>query len=185
MVSVCYSSRLSHQFLTKEPDTNFLDDELVEGVSLVTDSQLVREMQLRLGKYVGARNHEHTIFPAAWAINLTMENIHQLELNPHFMVTPKPEGPRFLLYVDSSGQIFLQNMTQHFFRVDSDHAIQLISVDGQTITDTVLDGIVTRAKKSDGNKGKLTFVIRDGIRCGGQDLTKMNVFQRIAFVKVT
>jgi hypothetical protein len=121
MVSVCYSSRLSHQFLTKEPDT-FLDDELVEGVSLVTDSQLVREIKIRLGKYVGARIHEHTFFPAMWAVNLSMENIHHLLLNPTF-VTPKPEGPRFLLYVDSSGDIYLENMTQHFFRVDSDHDI--------------------------------------------------------------
>ena len=181
MVSVCYSYRLSHQFLTKEPDT-FLDDELVEGVSLVTDSQLVREMQIRLAKYVGARIHEHTFFPAMWAVNLSMENIHQLELQPAF-VTPKPEGPRFLLYVDSSGDIYLENMTQHFFRVDSDHAIQMVSADGNTITDTVLDGIFTREKKSDG-KGKLTFVIRDGIRYGGQDLTKMNVSRRLSFVKV-
>ena len=139
-------------------------------------------MQVRLAKYVGVQIPNHTIFPAAWAVHLTMENIHQLELNPHF-VTPKPEGPRFLLYVDSSGDIYLENMTQHFFRVDSDHAIQMVSADGNTITDTVLDGIFTREKKSDG-KGKLTFVIRDGIRYGGQDLTKMNVSRRLSFVKV-
>ena len=61
----------------------------------------------------------------------------------------------------------------------------MVSIDGQNaITDNVLDGIVTREKKSDGNKGKLTFVIRDGIKCGGHDLTQMNVFQRVAFVKV-
>jgi hypothetical protein len=122
MVSFCYSLRLLHQFVTKEPDTNSHDDELVEGVSLLTDCQLVQGMKIRLGKYVGAQIHEHTFFPATWAVHLSTENIHQLELNPPF-VMPKPEGPRFLLYVDSSGDIYLENMTQHFFRVDSDHAI--------------------------------------------------------------
>ena len=68
-----------HQFITKEPDINFMDEEPVEGVSLVTDSQLVREMQVLLGNYVGARIFEHRFLPALYAVPLSMENIHQLQ----------------------------------------------------------------------------------------------------------
>lgn len=131
-------------------------------------------MQVCLGEYVGARIHEHTFFPALWAVHLTMANIHLLESKSYF-VTPKPTGPRFLLYVDSSGQIYLENMTQHFFLVDTNHAIQMVAAD------TVLDGVFTKEKNS---SGKLTFVIRDAVRCSGKDLTRMNVFQRLAYVKV-
>ncbi len=140
-------------------------------------------MQVLLGKFVGASVFEHTFFPALWAITSSMENIHQVQSKPHFMM-PKPSGPRFLLYIDSSGQTYIQNMTQHFFLVDTDRAVQFISSDGRAITDTVLDSIFTREKDAENNAGKLTFVICDAVRCNGQDITKMNVFQRIAFVKV-
>jgi hypothetical protein len=157
-----------------------MDEEPVDGVRLVRDSQLVRQMQVLLGNYVGARIFEHTFFRA---IPLSMENIHQLESKSHLM-TPKPSGSRFLLYIDSSGQTYLENMKQYFFRVDTVRAVQFISIDGRAITDTVLDGIFTREKDAENNAGKLTFVICDAVRCNGQDITKMNVFQRIAFVKV-
>jgi hypothetical protein len=65
--------RLSHQFLTKEPDIHFMDEEPVDGVSLVRDSQLVRQMQVLLGNYVVACIFEHTFFPALWAIPLSMK----------------------------------------------------------------------------------------------------------------
>ena len=160
-----------------------MDEEPVQGVNLVGDPELVRQMQILLGNYVGACIFEHTFFPALWAIPLSMENIYQLESKPHFMI-PKPTGPRFLLYIDSSGQTYLENMTQHFFRVDTDCAFQLVSFEGRAITDTVLDGIFTREKDSGTNAGRLTFVVCDAVRCNGQDLTKKDVPQRIAFVKV-
>jgi hypothetical protein len=164
-----------------EPDIHFMDEETVEGVSLVRDFKFVRKMQVLLGKVVGASVFEHTFVPALWAIPFSMKNIHQVQSKPHF-VMPKPSGPRFLLYIDSSGQTYLENMTQHFFRVDTDRAVQFISTEDRAITDTVLDGIFTRGK--DTKAGKLTFVICDAVRCNGVNLTKMNAFQRIAFVKV-
>jgi hypothetical protein len=156
-----------------------MDEEPVDGVSLVRDSQLVRQMQVLLGNYVGACIFEHTFFPALWAIPLSMENIHQVQSKPHFMM-PKPSGPRFLLYIDSTGQTYLENMTQYFFLVDTDRAVQFISTDGRATTDTVLDDIFTK----DEIGGRLTFFVCDAVRCNGVNLTKMNVFQRIAFVKV-
>jgi hypothetical protein len=107
-------------------------------------------------------------------------------------VGPKPAGPRFLLYIDSSGDIFLENMTQHIFRVDEDHAIKIETFDGRPITDTVLDGIITREKSIDnascnGKEAtrKFTFIILDAIRCSGNDLTGLNILERIAFVRIS
>jgi hypothetical protein len=108
------------------------------------------------------------------------------------VVGPKPAGPRFLLYIDSSGDIFLENMTQHIFRVDEDHAIKIETFEGRPITDTVLDGIITREKSvddasSNGREAtrKLTFVILDAIKCSGNYLTGLNILERIAFVRVS
>ena len=129
-----------------------------------------------------------------WPVNLSLKNIAFLTKEP-YVVGPKPKGPRFLLYVDASGKIFLENMTQSIFCVDEDHAIKMVTSDGRAITDTVLDGIFTREKldtdyHSWGAKemeatGKLTFVIQDAIRCNGQNLTSMGILNRLAFVKVT
>ncbi|EFX60871.1 hypothetical protein DAPPUDRAFT_122783 [Daphnia pulex] len=81
-------------------------------------------------------------------------------------------------------------MTQHIFLVDEDHAIKIETFDGRPITDTVLDGIITREKSIDDASGngreatrKLTFVILDAIRCSGNDLTGLNILERIAFVR--
>jgi hypothetical protein len=99
-------------------------------------------------------------------------------------VTPKPFGTRYLLYVDPSGEMLLENLTQHIFRIDDDHAIKMISSDGQPITDVILDGVVTRVSEKHPDAGRLTFVIMDATLCRGVGLTHMGISQRIAFVKV-
>ncbi len=157
------------------------------------DFDLVRELQVRLGKFISTGPKD--FFAAMWPVSLSTENVHSLAMSS-YVVAPKPTGPRFFLYIDPSGDIFLENMTQHFFRVDEDHAINIQSFDGRPITDTVLDGIFTREKlngdsicednlkEEGGNPRKLTFVIQDAIRCNGKDLTQSNIVQRIAFVRV-
>jgi len=128
-----------------------------------------------------------------WPVVLSTKNVNLLASKPYVM-GPKPSGPRFLLYIDPSGDIFLENMTQHFFRVDEDHAINIQSSNGEPITATILDGIITREKINDagskyddqenGTPGKLTFVIQDAIRCNGKCLINLNIVQRIAFIRV-
>ena len=168
-----------------------MDNEDVEGIHLVMDFDLVRELQIRLGKFIS--NGPRDFFPAMWPVSLSTDNVHLLASMP-YVVAPKPTGPRFLLYIDPSGDMFLENMTQHIFRVDEDHALNIQSFSRRPVTDTVLDGIITREKvnedsSSDTGKGeestrKLTFVIQDAIRCNGKDLTTSNILQRIAFVRV-
>jgi hypothetical protein len=158
----------------------------------VNDFDLVREMQVRLGKFA---NGQTDFFPVMWPVSLSTENVHSLASEP-YVVAPKPSGPRFLLYIDHSGDNFLENMTQHIFRVDEDHAIKIETFDGRPVTDTVLDGIITSEKfngadascegnKEEGTNRKLTFLIRDAIRCNGKDLTNYNILKRITFVRVS
>ncbi len=165
----------------------------MEGVHLVNDFDLVRQIQVRLGKFIPEGKDD--FFSAMWPVSLSTDNVHLLASEP-YVVAPKPTGPRFFLYVDPSGDIFLENMTQHIFRVDEDHAIKMESFDGRPITDTVLDGIITREKSNgpdascegngeDGTTRKLTFVICDAIRCNGKDLTSSSILQRIAYVRVS
>ncbi|KZS02021.1 Uncharacterized protein APZ42_001098, partial [Daphnia magna] len=113
-------------------------------------------------------------FPVNWPVSLTTENIDKLKSSP-YVVAPKPSGTRFLFYVDSDGGMFLENMTQHIFRVDEGHAVKMVSSDGRPVTDTLLDGVLCKEKLNhddncnggEENPKKLTFVIRDAIRCNG------------------
>ena len=184
----------SETFSRINPDTKFIENEDIEGIHLVMDFDLVRELQVRLGKFIS--NGTDDFFAAMWPVSLSTDNVHSLAMSS-YVVAPKPTGPRFFLYIDPSGDIFLENMTQHIFRVDEDHAINIQSFDGRPITDTVLDGIFTREKlygdsscddnlkeEGAGNPRKLTFVIQDAIRCNGKDLTQSNIVQRIAYVRV-
>jgi hypothetical protein len=107
----------------------------------------------------------------------------ELETRPHFVI-PKPHGTRYLLYVDPSGQIYLENYAQNIFRIDDDHTITFISSDGQSVTDTILDGVITRVADNRPDAGRLTFVIMDATLCRGVSLGQMNIEQRIAFVRV-
>ncbi|KAI9556336.1 hypothetical protein GHT06_018910 [Daphnia sinensis] len=168
-------------------DTKFYDGQDVEGIHLLTDFDQVRQLQVRLGRFA---HGPEDFFPANWPVSLSTENIHKLTFGS-YVVAPKPIGPRFFLYIDSSGEVFLENMTQHIFRVDEDHVVKMNSFDGRPVTDTVLDGDFCKAKRNrddncnGGEEGqeKLTFVIRDAIRCKGVDLTKMNIVERVGFVK--
>ena len=179
--SCCCCFRFSGQFLGINPNAKFLnDDQQVEGIHLVTSFRQVRQLQVRLGECAGGPTD---FFPAMWSVNLLPENISILETEPHFVI-PKPCGTRYLLYVDPCGQIFLENNAQNIFRIDDDHAIKLISSDGQPITDTILDGKITRVADNRPDAGRLTFVITDATLCRGVSLRTKNISQRIAFVRV-
>lgn len=191
MPSFQFTRKLESVFTRIDPDTKFFDGKDVEGIHLLTDFDQVRELQMRLGSFSrGPQN----FFPANWPVSLSTENKYMLSSRP-YVVAPKPTGPRFLFYIDSSGEMFLENMTQHIFRVDEDHVIKMESFSGRSVTDTVLDGIFTREKSNrddscneeqdtEQDTGKLTFVIRDAVRCNGLNLTDMGVVERIGFIKV-
>ena len=152
----------------------------MNGIHLVTDSKLVFRLKNILGDYVIGPKR---FFPAMWPVHLTSRNITKLETQPYFVI-PKPHGTRYLLYVDPYGQIYLENNAQNMFRIDEDHSMKFISSDGQSITDTILDGVITRVTDNRPDAGRLTFVILDATLCRGVSLRQMNISQRIAFVRV-
>ncbi len=171
-------------YVTKS-DATLLDGEQIDGIHFLRQFDLVSQMQVFLDPYVPGPT---AYFSAMHYGLLSLRNVHLLfsSKSPSYVMAAKPTGSRYLLYVDSSGQIFLENMSQHVFRVDNDLAVQMVT------PDTVLDGTLTRKKLAhsvrnqgpEGTGGKLTFVIQDAIRCSGVDLRESNVVERIAFVNV-
>ena len=124
-----------------------------------------------------------------WPVSLSADDVRLILSKPYVLAT-KPIDKWYILYIDSNGSVCLENMTQHIFRVDENHAINMASFDGTPITDTVLDGKFTRKKlNSDEDEeskttGELTFFIQDAIRCNGKDLTSLDILERIAYVNV-
>ena len=146
--------------------TKFFDDEDVEGVCLVADPN---QLFFQMSNYL---QHPLSIFNANWPVSLTKENISQLEPN-QYVVAPKPHGTRFLLLVDSFGNIYMKNMKQNFYQLDAKRIYPIPA-------DTVIDGYLTRNI----SKGRLTFVIHDARRYKGYDLTNYGIIKRIKHVKV-
>ncbi|XP_046655756.1 mRNA-capping enzyme-like isoform X2 [Daphnia pulicaria] len=171
------SSGFSGEFVRIDPEAKFHENEQVEGVRLVTDFDLVRQLHVRLGEFAKGPTD---FFPALWPVTLSNENIHFLA-SESYDVVPRANGTRYLLYVDLAGQIYLENMSQHIFRLDDDRSFQIISSDGRPVTDTVLDGIITQEKCTD--NGKLTFLIHDAFRCNGVDLVDLNIRARINVIQ--
>ena len=156
----------------------------MDGITLVTDFDFVKQMQLKFSLFT---NWSKEFFPVIWPLALNKKNLKHLTWSS-YVVTPKPRGHRYLLYVDSYGDIYLENPTQNFFRVSEDREIQLLSAD------TLLDGYFVHpvAAGSDDkteevpgeNQGRLTFLIQDAIRCDGVDLSGLGIIERIAFIEV-
>ena len=137
-------------------------------------------MQIRLAVFNEGPREQ---FPVNWPVSLNRDNINQLETDGPFVVAPKPLGIRYLLYVDSDGVMFMQNNTQHIFKVDQDLAPRLIP------NDTILDGIVVKKlvrgeSSNDEGNGKLSFVIMDATRFDGEQLTQKSILERISAVQV-
>ena len=158
----------------------FFREEEVRNVSLVTDLNLVCKMQVKLGKYShGPRDW----FLVNWPSSLCQKNLSKLTSSSEsYVVTPIPDGIRYLLYINSAGQICMENISQHFFKLNPGWADKFLSSDKHVLTDTVLDGYLVRNLKQDGH---LTFVIHDAIRCDGVDLTSLDIMDRINHINVS
>ena len=167
-----------------DPDVKFLNDEEVDGINIVTDSDFVDQMRIKLGTLSKGSTE---FFPVNWAFHLNQKNRKCLT-EATYVVTPTPRGTRYLLYVESDRKIYLENQGQNFFRVSRDRTVQFLS------PDTLLDGYFVRpisesdavavVQPKENLKGPLTFVIQDAIRCDGTELTGRGIVDRIAFTEV-
>ena len=169
-------------------NVKFLDDEDVEGVRLLTDARQVYKLRNLLGENIKG---SQVSFAAMWPVDMSMDRLQRVLEIPYY-VAPKPHGHRFMLYINATGETFLENNSRNVFQLDGEHSFHFISRDGSACIDTVLDGVITRPKSStidDGNddkesKPKLTFVVMDAVRYNGRDLTNMSVADRMACIKV-
>ena len=93
----------SGQFTQVDRDAKFLKDEDVDGITVVTGLDLVKEMQHKVGRFAGG---PFDFFLATWAVSLNQKNFDLLSSAP-YVVTPKPDGTRYLLYVDSVADVYL------------------------------------------------------------------------------
>jgi len=172
-------------FVAGEEDDvpSFMEDEQVDGVSLLSDTKLVNELEIKLRDFARARPNFLGFIGVSWFARLSMEHLKALKTKP-YLVVPTPKGVRYLLYIDHDGNMFLQynhnQYRQNIFTLDKGRRPK-VSI---SIKDTLLDGLVTRKVLPDGSFGKLTFVIMDAIRCNGEDLTQKGVQERIVTVRV-
>ena len=72
---------------------------MVDGINIVTDFDLVKEMQAKMKNFT---NWRKDFFPVNWPFSLNKNNFKCLT-EAKYVVAPKPEGTRYLLYVDSYG----------------------------------------------------------------------------------
>ena len=162
----------------------------VDGIRPLEDPYLITRLKVRIARFANAQPNAG--LPVNWPFQLSMANIYHLETEP-YVVSPKPFGMRYLLYIDTEGKMFLQNNSRRspiptMFQLDQDRSPQLIPFD------TILDGFLSRKIFRDGAadennqdwcKGKRTFVIMDAIRCNGVDLTQKIILERIGVIEVT
>jgi len=162
----------------------FFENKKIDGASLVEDSDLATEIKARIHHYNRAPKG-FLGFPTNTSFYLATGDIQHFKKKP-YLVSPRPQGDRYLLYTDGHGRMFLEDRVQRILKVDQDRTPQIPK-------NTVLIGIVTRKiirnenaqnSNSEANDGKLTFVIMDATRVNGVDLTQKNVTERISTIQV-
>lgn len=168
------------------------------GVKVVTDISRYGRVTEEIRRLAG---YKKPPMPVNWPVTLTRDHLYSLETSP-YVVRLKPEGPRYLLYADNEGNVYMENNARNLFEFDEDHALQIVDYRGQPMKNTLLDGIVTLPvspydsskencdspqENSDPTKEncRITFLVHDAIHCNGRDLKALGVMQRIKFVDVS
>jgi hypothetical protein len=168
------------KIIPSDPQANLVKDCEVDGVFVLMDQDFAEEIRNRLGNFAhGPRN----FFPANWPVSLGKHNINVLSEN--YVVRAKPQGPRYLLYIDEDGDIYMENNAQQIFRIDEEFVIRFPSTIGGYVKDTVLDGILAELKDFNeaDEKKRFVFIIHDATRVNGVDITRKGILERMTFVK--
>ncbi len=152
---------------------HFIDDGDVDGISLLQDPDLVKELRKVLD--------QPFLFSKSPA-RMNEVTINKLKKKA-YVVAPKPLGIHYLLYVDPQGGMFLQRSLKRIFKVDRNCTPQLIP------NDTILEGVIVRKIDRDettqNSNGRLTFVITYAFRCQGEDLlAEPSIQERISTIMV-
>ena len=173
----------------------------MKGFRVLTDYEQVRNIQKRIAKYTHGGSPDY--YSAMSSIDISREHFKQMETTPYF-VAPKPAGYRCLLYVNDIGEIFLQSRSVHIFQLDPKYASDFFGSRNYITSDTLIDTMLrsidsvtdyqasskTTDDESSDSKAKTrtkrvhAFYIMDAMRINGQDVTHLNVDQRISLAKV-
>ena len=168
---------------------NAVDLVTQDGFSIAADSRYVKEIKFHLYRYTKGTLVQS--FPVNWPVKLDQSNIELLSSvpsNKHYVVAPKPAGARHLLYIDSFGQIFLENSTENVFHMHPYGAVTFLLANGRVPIDTVLDGYLLRKFdhiSPQDRVGRLVFVITDAICCNGFNLMNYDIIGRMNYIKAT
>lgn len=150
----------SGQFTQVDRDAKFLEEEEeVDGVSLVEDLDLVKQIHSILCQYThGPTNW----FPVAVGPSLSTSPISICWKRKRTSWCPGLVACDPICSTSTSeGEVCLEGQTQNIFYIQPSHAIRLPSSDGRFIKDTVLDGHFFRPSRQDNQlpTGRLTFSI--------------------------
>ena len=178
----CVRHRPQHypgEFAGIDSSATFFSEAEVAGVSVLKDDFLVRDIHSRMGQFSRGPSD---FFPANWPVSICLDNMQLLE--QPYIVAPKVKGPRYLLYIDRLGDIYMENSTQQIFQVDERYTVHLPSSGRSALKDTVLDGIFTQKIRPDDQSSRFAFVVHDSFRCNGVDLAARGIEERLGCVQV-
>ena len=80
-------------------------------------------------------------FPGTQPVSMDQQNVNFL-LEKNYMVTPKVDGTRYLMYISDSGGVYMINRSKLVFRVEGLIFVQAINLDLH-LNSTLVDGVST------------------------------------------
>ena len=175
-----------------DPNATFFEGENVKGIRLLTDSQEVRNARSKLEECAYGSSD---FFSPMEPVDMSKSDLLHIAKGSHW-VTVRLEGHRMILYVNSDGEVLFENVkSRQLFKMEDEHALKFITEGGQMVKETVLEGVIVRLKynsttSNEDNKAnipateKLTFLVTDGTKCDGEDLTEMDLYGRLEVIKV-
>ena len=142
----------SGQFTQVDRDAKFLKDEDVDGITVVTGLDLVKEMQHKVGRFADGPFDFFSCYVGRFTESEEFWFIVVGSLRGH---SQTGWNPILTLRRLSCRRLFglLENQTQNFSKMSEDRTIQLLSSDRQVLKDTVLDGYFVRRICSTGSEG--------------------------------
>lgn len=91
----------------------FFENEHISGISRIEDLDLITQLQDRFDRLNRAPPGFNS-FAVKLLSQLSIGDIPKLKNNPYH-VSPRPEGVRYLLYIDSGGKMVMENRAQYIF----------------------------------------------------------------------
>ena len=143
----------------------------VDGVSIVTQQPLLRQVQTKMQRMCGWRSKG---FPGSQPVSMSRDNIHLLSEMP-YKVSWKADGTRYMMLIDGKDQIYLADRDNCIFKVHNLTFLDRKKPDSH-ITDTLVDGEMV-IDDFNGEK-RPRFLIYDAIMFKAQEVGRTDFCRR-------